>query len=103
MKVYTKQLTKRHWDSLREYGLIDAGEGNGFANTTKLFDKEIGASSIIKYVVIKRTVYLVQYVSGCFYPVWTIFDYTTNFKPYEAYVVSKHNDEITITTKTIGA
>ena len=68
----TCNLNKSDWNRLNKLGLV-SGEGNGFANTTDKFDKEVPCSSFRStYIKIEgmQYTYIVKYVSGCFYPIW---------------------------------
>lgn len=69
----TYKLTKADWNKLNKLGLVDDGIGNGFANTTDKFDDNITCNSVAPtYVYVEggKFTFMVQYVSGCFYPVW---------------------------------
>jgi hypothetical protein len=66
-------LTKANWLQLEKNGLVDnsRGFGNGFSNTTKFMDNEIGVSAnYYKLIAIGSTCFAVRYFSGCFYPMW---------------------------------
>lgn len=63
------QLSKSDWKNLITFNIVD-GEGNGFANTTKDFEKLVSISRFPTIIRVKNTYYEVRYVSGCFYPVW---------------------------------
>jgi hypothetical protein len=68
----TYQLSKADWNKLNKLGLVN-GAGNGFANTTDKFDNNIWCNSHTPtHLHIKGNQYtfIVQYVSGCFYPIW---------------------------------
>jgi len=69
--MQTYQLTKADWKKLENANLTDGGIGNGFANTTDHFDNNILCSKHRPtFIVIKNTIFIVQYYSGCFYPCW---------------------------------
>lgn len=71
-KIHTSELTKKDWLKLNELGIVN-GDGNGFANTTKMTD-EIVKISVHRDTIIKlqksNVLYKVRYYSGCFYPLW---------------------------------
>jgi hypothetical protein len=70
MEMY--KLSKSDWSKLNKLGLV-SGEGNGFAYTTDKFDKEINCSSFrptFIYVQGMQFTFVVQYMDGCFYPIW---------------------------------
>jgi predicted nucleic-acid-binding Zn-ribbon protein len=72
-KLIFYKLTKAHWKQLEKKGLVDnsKGYGNGFSNTTKYMDNEIGVSaSYYKLLTISNNTFAVKYESGCFYPCW---------------------------------
>lgn len=66
------QLSKSNWNTLEKMGLTDGGQANGFTNTTQFFDENIVcSSSYATHIKIGSTIFRVQYVSGCFYPIWS--------------------------------
>lgn len=72
----TSKLSKKNWEQLIEFGLVDA-EGNGFANTTKKAD-DLGISKFSNTFIKlkgKSTLFVVRYHSGCFYPLWYKVNY----------------------------
>lgn len=102
MRFHLKDLTRKNWELLISYGIVD-GEGNGFANTTKEFDKLITISSTPKYIKVKSAVYEVSFRSGCFYPIWNKVAYITGFKPYEVYdIFLDENTRLHYKLKTLG-
>ena len=90
MNIKELELSKVNWNQLNEFGLVE-GQGNGFANTTPKAD-DLGISkyrpTFIKLKG-KQTVYLVQYYSGCFYPMWYKVAYGMTDKQFDSINVIK--------------
>lgn len=66
------ELSKKDWQNLIEYGLVDT-DGNGFASTTEKADDTLHISSAWNTFVRlkgKQTIFVVRYYDGCFYPIW---------------------------------
>lgn len=101
MKIHTKDLTKRNWEALIAFNIVDA-EGNGFARTSKEFDSLIRVSRFPKYIQVKNTMYEVAFYSGCFYPLWSVVTSISNPKPYEYYRMTVENGTLKATEKVMG-
>ena len=92
--MVTSKLTKRDWNKLYELGLTDGGVGNGFANTTDKFDDNILCNSFSHtYINVGKIIYMVKYVSGCFYPVW-LKGYELNLTKETCYEIKKDGEII---------
>lgn len=71
LNCYLYKLNKADHKRLNKHGWVNDGIGDGFVNTTKQSDSQIpiGLSPTL-IIDDKGYEFVVQYYSGCFYPIW---------------------------------
>ncbi len=66
-------MNNSNWKDIFNAGLITNTDGNGHSDTTEKFDNNIWCfKERPTLVAIKNILYEVQYMDGCFYPIWSI-------------------------------
>ena len=91
------ELTRKDWEILNSFGIVE-GHGNGFANTTYEFKDLVPISKNYTYISIKgkQSIYLVQYIDGCFYPIWTKLRYTCGKTPFTIKQVGRIDGKLSV-------